>query len=86
MAMDKDKNVPAKARLRGVAVVLYATLALLWLAIPQSVSNWTRETVPASTQPYATQVAESVEALARMTGLPLLYDYAREFFMLVVKK
>jgi hypothetical protein len=86
MVMDKDKNVPAKARLRGVAVVLYATLALLWLAIPQSVSNWTREMVPAFAQPYATGIAESIEAIARMTGLPALYDYAREFFLLVVKK
>jgi hypothetical protein len=86
MAMDKDKNVPAKARLRGIAIVLYATLALLWLAIPQSVSSWTRETMPAFVQPYATGIAESVEAIARMSGLPALYDYAREFFLLVVKK
>jgi hypothetical protein len=72
--------------LRMTATVLFLSLVLLWVLIPQSVSNWTRETAPAFAQPYATGIAESVEAIARMTGLPSLYDYAREFFLLVVKK
>ncbi len=86
MTLDKDKNVPAKRRLRGTAIVLYASLALLWLLIPQSVSNWTREMLPVFVQPYATPVAETVEAFSRQTGLPALYESAREFFLLVVKK
>ena len=72
--------------LRPAAIVLYTTLALLWLAIPQSVTNWTRDYLPAFVQPYGTAVAEAVEAAANTTRIPLLYAHAREQFQAATKK
>lgn len=74
------------SKLRAAAIVLYATLAMLWLAIPQSVTNWSREYVPEFAQPYATQIAEAAEGLARATRIPLLYDYARAGFQATTRK
>jgi hypothetical protein len=80
-----DENRTHSQKLRVTATVLYVSLALAWLLIPQSVSNWTRETLPAFAQPFASQAAESVEWLARKTGLPALYDSARELFLQAAK-
>lgn len=68
------------------AIVLYASLALLWLAIPQSVTNWTRDYLPATVQPYAVPVAEAAETFAKATRLPLLYGHARGLFQDATKK
>ncbi len=73
-------------KLRSAAIVLYATLALLWLAIPQSVTNWSRDYLPDFAQPYATRFAESVETLANATRIPLLYAYARAGFQTAAGK
>ncbi|MBX3497691.1 MAG: hypothetical protein KF769_15765, partial [Parvibaculum sp.] len=59
------------AKLHTVAILCYATLALLWLAIPASVTNWSRDYLPGFVQPYATQIAETVEGFARVTRIPL---------------
>lgn len=72
--------------LRTAAAVLYATLAILWLAIPQSITNWSREYLPDFVQPYATSAAEAVEAAAKATRIPLLYEYARAGFQSATKK
>jgi hypothetical protein len=68
------------------AVVLYAALAILWLAIPQSVTNWTRDYLPASVQPLGTAAAETVEGIANATRVPLLYLLAREQFQSAARK
>jgi hypothetical protein len=86
MEPNKPESMPRARPLRSAVIALYAALALLWLAIPQSVSNWTREALPVPLQPYATPVAETVEKAARLTGLPAFYEAAREFFVLVTKK
>lgn len=82
--MQQQKAV-SRNPLRQVAIVLYATLALLWLAIPQSVTNWTREFLPEMIQPYATPLAETVEAIANKTYLPSLYTAARTAFQSATK-
>jgi hypothetical protein len=76
----------ASRPLRSAAIVLYASLALLWLAIPQSVSGFARETLPVYLQGIAVPIAETVEAAARYTGLPALYEYTREFFLQLMRK
>ncbi len=86
MRRNKPERAPQARPLRSAAIVLYSTLGLLWLAVPQSVSNWTREVLPTPMQPYAAAAAETVEAFARQTGLPSLFETSREFFVLVTKK
>lgn len=75
-----------RANLRTAAIVLYATLAILWLAIPASVSNWSRDYLPAFAQPVATPITGTVETIANATRIPLLYAAAREQFQAVAKK
>lgn len=79
-------GMPRPTVLRSAAVVLYASLALLWLAIPHSVTNWSRDYLPAAVQPCAVPAAEAAEAFAKTTRLPLLYEYARGLFQDATKK
>lgn len=71
---------------RSAAIVLYASLALLWLAIPQSVTNWSRDYLPAFVQPVALPIASAVETLANATRIPLLHAAAHERFQAAIKK
>lgn len=66
--------------LRTIAVILYVTLGMLWLAIPQSVTNWTRDFLPYAMQPYAGQVAQGFESFARATGVPAIYEALHDSF------
>jgi hypothetical protein len=72
--------------LRAAAIVIYASLALLWLAIPQSVSNWSRDYLPGFVQPVSTPIVSTVETIAIATRIPLLYEYARGIWQFAVKK
>jgi|GEM_PF-3344041 len=75
-----------RSNLRNAAIVLYATLALLWLAIPRSVSSWAHEYLPEFMLPIAAPVAEAAETAANATRIPLLYEQARSAFQSVTKK
>ncbi len=77
---------PHSRPLRSAALVLYGTLAILWLAIPQSVSTWSRDYLPASVQPVAAPVTASLESIANVTRLPSLYAAARERFQTALRK
>jgi hypothetical protein len=66
--------------------VLYASLAILWLAIPQSVSNWSRDYLPEYVQPVFAPITGAVETIANVTRIPLLYGYAREQFQSATRK
>ncbi|HMN52476.1 MAG: hypothetical protein KF794_04280 [Xanthobacteraceae bacterium] len=74
-------QTPPRRPLRTVAIILYATLALLWLAIPQSVSNFTRESLPGWARDIAVPVAEAVETGSRALGIPAAYESLRETFL-----
>lgn len=71
--------------LRQTAIVLYAALALLWLAIPQSVSNWSRDYLPDFVQPVTKPITETVERFANATRIPLAYEYAHSLFQSATK-
>jgi len=71
---------PPRNALRSAAIVLYAGLALLWFAIPQSVSNWSRDYLPAFVQPIAAPVVGAVESIANETRIPMIYVWVREAF------
>jgi hypothetical protein len=81
-----DLPNPRPSVLRSTSILLYATLALLWLAIPQSVSNWSRDYLPEFVQPVTTPIVGTVEMFANATRIPLLYAYARERFQAATKK
>lgn len=72
--------------LNKTSIILYTSLAILWLAIPSSVSNWSREYLPAFAQPVVTPITATVEAIANATRIPLLYAAAREQFQAATKK
>jgi hypothetical protein len=79
--MQTVPTLTARGRgLREAAIVLYAALAILWLAIPQSVSNWSREYLPDFVQPVATPITGAAETIANATGIPLAYEKARSLF------
>jgi hypothetical protein len=81
-----EQYMKAASNLRTTAIVLYATLAILWLAIPQSVTAWSRDFLPDFMQPYASAIAETVEAGANATRLPLLHETVRTSFQSATKK
>lgn len=72
--------------LRSASTVLYATIAILWFAIPQSVSNWSRDYLPVFVQPVSVPLTSAVEKLSSFTGLPLLYTWTRDTFQSATKK
>jgi hypothetical protein len=78
--------LPHAPSLRTASFVLYATLTILWLAIPQSVSNWSRDYLPGFAQPVAAPITNTIETIASVTHIPLLYRYAREQFQAAAKK
>lgn len=75
-----------RRKLRQASIVLYATLALLWLAIPQSISNWSRDYLPAAIAAYAIPAAENLEKFARVFRVGALYDWSRERFLSATRK
>lgn len=66
-------------------IVLYAALAVLWLAIPQSVSNWSRDYLPDFVQPIAKPITETVERFANVTRIPRAYEYAHRLIQSATK-
>jgi hypothetical protein len=72
----------ASARpLRTAAVVIYATLALLAIAVPQSPANWLRDMKSSAIQETLLRGAEALEAASRRAGIDLPYRRARALFL-----
>jgi hypothetical protein len=69
--------------LRTTAIVLYATLALLALAIPQSVVNWLADMNGNPVQETALRGAEVVRNLSQRAGVATVYQRARDVFIAV---
>jgi len=66
--------------LRTAAVVIYATLALLVLTIPQSLPNWLRDMEENPVQQALLRAASGVQAAAEAVGLAVPYRRARAAF------
>jgi hypothetical protein len=73
-------------RLRAAAVVIYATLFLLALAIPQSVVNWLADMNGNPVQETALRAAEVLQKVSQRTGVAVPYTRARAFFLSLVGK
>ena len=73
---------PASA-LRTTAIVIYATLALLAVTIPQSVVNWLADMNANPVQETALRGAEVLGNLSQRTGVPTVYQRARAIFIAI---
>jgi hypothetical protein len=75
---DRDGTPPP---LRTTAIVIYATLALLVAAIPQSLTNWLREMKSIELQEKLLPGAETLQSLSERAGLTAPYRRGRELFL-----
>ena len=71
---------PASA-LRTAAIVIYATLALLAVTIPQSVVNWLADMNANPVQETALRGAEALPNLSQWSGIASVYQRARNIFI-----
>jgi hypothetical protein len=65
---------------RTAAVIIYATLALLILTIPQSLPNWLRDREESPVQQVLLHAASGVQAASEAIGLDVPYRRARAAF------
>ena len=65
---------------RTATAVIYATLLLLILTIPQSLPNWLRDTEETPVQQALLAAAESIRAVSNKAGLDVVYVRARTAF------
>jgi hypothetical protein len=69
--------------LRAAAIVLYATLALLAVTIPQSVMNWLADMNGNPIQETALRGAEALRNLSQRAGVATVYQRARDIFIAI---
>ena len=69
--------------LRTAAIVIYATLALLAVTIPQSVMNWLADMNGNPVQETALRGAEALRNLSQRTGVATVYQRARAIFIAI---
>ena len=70
----------AAPTVRTAAVVVYATLALLIVTIPQSLPNWLRDMEENPAQQVLLRAAEAVQAASQAARLDVPYRQARAAF------
>jgi hypothetical protein len=69
--------------LRAAAIVIYATLALLAVTIPQSVMNWLADMNGNPVQETALRGAEILRNLSQRAGVATVYQRARGIFIAI---
>jgi hypothetical protein len=67
--------------LRTAAIVIYATLGLLAVTIPQSVVNWLADMNGNPVEETALRGAQVVRNLSERTGVASVYQRARDIFI-----
>jgi len=67
--------------LRAAAIVIYATLALLAVTIPQSVVNWLADMNGNPVEETALRGAEVLRNLSQRVGVATVYQRARDIFI-----
>jgi hypothetical protein len=72
---------PSRNPLPAAAVVIYATLALLALAIPRGLLNWSRDMEPGPRQQAMLAAAQAIERLSHWSRIDEPYRKAREAFL-----
>jgi len=74
------------APLKTTAIVIYATLLLLWLTIPQSMSNFLQGLAPSPVQQTLLAGAQTIRGAIELTHLDAPYRQARALFLRVTHK
>ena len=69
--------------LRTAAIVIYATLALLAVTIPQSVVNWLADMNGNPLEETALRGAQLVRNLSERAGVATVYQRARDIFIAI---
>ena len=77
---------PQQHPLRTSAVVIFATLILLALTIPQALVNWTRNFDPNPLQETVLSFAQWVQTASRDLGLNAPYVHGRALFLKLTGK
>jgi hypothetical protein len=70
-----------KRPLREAVLTIYVTMAILLLAIPQSVSDRIADLPQGGLTDEARRIIAVVSDIAELTGLPRLYESARHSFL-----
>jgi hypothetical protein len=65
---------------RSATVIIYATLLLLILTIPQSLTNWLRDMEENPVQEVLLHAADTVQAASHWVGVDAVYIRARSAF------
>jgi hypothetical protein len=68
---------------RTAAIVIYATLALLAVTIPQSVVNWLADMNGNPVVETALRGAEVLQNMSQRAGVATVYQRARDIFIAV---
>ena len=69
--------------LRNAAIVIYATLALLAVTIPQSVENWLADMNGNPVEDTALRGAAVLRNLSQRAGVAAVYQRARDIFIAI---
>jgi Na+/glutamate symporter len=69
--------------LRNAAIVIYATLALLAVTIPQSVENWLADMNGDPVEDTALRGAAVLRNLSQRAGVAAVYQRARDIFIAI---
>jgi hypothetical protein len=69
--------------LRTAAIVIYATLALLAVTIPQSVAKWLADMNGNPVEDTALRGAELLRNLSQRAGVATVYQRARDIFIAI---
>jgi hypothetical protein len=72
--------------LRTSAFVVYATLALLALTIPQSLVGWLQDKNSSELQEIMLKGANVLQRVSQQTGIAIPYQRARDFFLAATGK
>jgi hypothetical protein len=72
---------PLTHPLAAAAVVIYATLGLLALTVPNGLVNWSRDLQPGARQQAMLAVAQAIERFSGWIGVDRPYAQAREIFL-----
>jgi hypothetical protein len=67
--------------LSASAVAIYATLALLALAVPRGLLNWSRDLQPGARQQAMLTAAQAIERFSSGSGINRPCELARETFL-----
>jgi hypothetical protein len=74
-------GAPLAHPVAAAAVVIYATLALLALAVPRGLVNWSRDMEPGPRQQVMLAAAQAIERFSSWSRIDEPYRQAREIFL-----